>query len=28
LGLFLELRTPSKQDLSGARRGGDRSRTL
>ena len=28
MGLFLELRTPSKQDLSGARRGGDRSRTL
>ena len=28
LGFFLELRTPSRQDLSDARRGGDRSRTL
>jgi len=28
LGLFLELRTPDRQDPSGARRGGDRSRTL
>jgi len=28
LGFYLELRTPSRQDLPGARRGGDRSRTL
>lgn len=28
LGFSLELRTPGKQDLPGARRGGDRSRTL
>lgn len=28
LGFFLELRTPHRQDPQGARRGGDRSRTL
>src|SRR5207248_2614775 len=28
LGFFLELRTPSRQDLPSARRGGNRSRTL